>query len=179
MTQMTQAAFSDKFRFLASVCSKQKPNDDTCAFFYSRVKNLDESSIQAAFAFFAADSHWPTANEFCLQCGSSGGSYKAIGEDWERGDPRWDDLCYRLICTKRGSTLDAQEAALGATVEIHGARGDYYAVREHEGGKKDTWERQVFGKPRSLEKPKQENKFKPPSVDYKLRSAGETGEEST
>lgn len=172
MATMSLATFSEKFRFLAAVCGKQKPNDEFCLFFHSRVKMLDESAITAAFAFFAADSHWPTANEFCQQCGSSGGSHKAIGDEWERGEPRMNDLMYRLICTKRGSTLDSQESELRNTVEIHGARGDYYAVREVDGAKRDTWERQIFGTPKATEPT--ENRFPLPPIDYKSQAAGDS-----
>ena len=172
MSRMDFNEFEKAFKFLANVCSKQIPKDDMIKFFWNRVQTLDEASIRAAFAFFAADSHWPTANEFCLQCGSGSGSHKAIGE-FERGEARHDDFCYRLLCTRKGSTLDAQESELRNSVEIHAARGDYYAVREIDGAKRDTWERQIFGTPKAQEQPKQETKFKLPSTDYKAQAAGD------
>jgi len=168
---MNQQEFDDAFTMLATLCGK-KANNELKKFYFNRIQKCENEAIRSAFAFFGNSNKWPSVNDFWEKCSYDPNASKT-SQEFERGEPRWDDLMYRLICTRRGSTLDSQEAELRNTVEIHGARGDYYAVRDVDGAKRDTWERHIFGAPKTLEQPKQESKFKLPSTDYKSQAAGD------
>jgi hypothetical protein len=168
---MEYVDFEKSFKFLAEVCGKANPKESMMRFFWAQVYLLDASAIKASFSFFASDAKWPTANEFAKHCGGDGRTDKHLPE-FERGLPRFTDEVYLLRCFEKGATLDAQEQSLAQTVEIHGARGDYYAIRNVDGVRKNSWERHIFGKPKQAPAPKVRTPM-PKRPDQKLAAAGD------
>jgi len=166
MSTMEYVDFEKSFKFLAEVCGKATPKESMMRFFWARVHTLDASAIKASFSFFASDAKWPTANEFAKHCGGDGRTDKHLTE-FERGVPKFFDEVYLLRCYDKGKTLDMQEQTLAETVEIHGARGDFYAIRDVEGVRKNSWERQVFGTPKQARPPKTR-------IDFRQQAAGDT-----